>query len=451
MINKTKHYLDIDTDSSPLAVFRIGFGLLMLYSMIRFWSKGWIDKVYIQPKFHFKYYGFEWIQGLGEYTYLLFAICIFSAILITIGYKYQLSITVFFLSFTYIELLEKTIYLNHYYFISILSFLLIFLPLSSSFSVDNLIRKEKQIRVPKWTIDCLKLLLFIVYFFAGLAKINSDWLLDAMPLKIWLPSKYDIPFIGENLMQKEWVHYLMSWGGMLYDLAIPFLLIIKRTRLFGFVLVVIFHLFTRILFPIGVFPYIMIISALIFFDSSFHNKIINYIKKIISYFTNRKYNLRSVQTVNFNANKFKISCLTVFFILQFIIPLRYFMYDGNLLWHEQGYRFSWRVMLMEKTGYTTFKIVNKENGEYFYIDNEDHLTSYQEKQMGFQPDFILEYAHYLGGKYEELGYENIEIFADSYVALNGRASQRYIDPEVNLLQEKESFRNKTWILPLKDE
>ena len=102
-----------------------------------------------------------------------------------------------------------------------------------------------------------------------------------MPLKIWLPSKYDIPFIGENLMQKEWVHYLMSWGGMLYDLAIPFLLIIKRTRLFGFVLVVIFHLFTRILFPIGVFPYIMIISALIFFDSSFHNKIINYIKTLV--------------------------------------------------------------------------------------------------------------------------------------------------------------------------
>ena len=127
------------------------------------------------------------------------------------------------------------------------------------------------------------------------------------------------------------------------------------------------------------------------------------------------------------------------------------MYDGNLLWHEQGYRFSWRVMLMEKIGYTTFKMVNKENGEYFYINNEDHLTSYQEKQMSFQADFILEYAHYLGETYKELGYENIEIFADSYVALNGRASQRYIDPEVNLLQEKESFKNKSWILPLNDE
>ena len=451
MINKIKHYLDIHTDSSPLAVFRIGFGSLMLYSMIRFWSKGWIDKVYIQPKFHFKYYGFEWIQDIGEYTYILFAICIVCAILITIGYKYQLSIAVFFLSFTYIELLEKTIYLNHYYFISILSFLLIFLPLNSSFSVDNIIKKEKKIHVPKWTIDSLKLLLIIVYLYAGLAKINSDWLLQAMPLKIWLPSKYDIPIIGENLMQKEWVHYLMSWGGMLYDLTIPFLLIIKRTRLFGFVLVVIFHLFTRILFPIGVFPYIMIISALIFFDSSLHDKIINFIKKIILYFTNRKYNIRSVQPISFNANKFKISCLTIFLVLQIIMPIRHFMYDGNLLWHEQGYRFSWRVMLMEKIGYTTFKMVNKENGEYFYINNEDHLTSYQEKQMSFQPDFILEYAHYLGETYKELGYENIEIFADSYVALNGRASQRYIDPEVNLLQEKESFKNKSWILPLNDE
>ena len=106
---------------------------------------------------------------------------------------------------------------------------------------------------------------------------------------------------------------------------------------------------------------------------------------------------------------------------------------------------------MEKIGYTNFKMVNKENGEYFYINNEDHLTSYQQKQMSFQADFILEYAHYLGETYKELGYEKIEIFADSYVALNGRASQRYIDPEVNLLNEKESFKNKTWILPLKDE
>ena len=28
---------------------------------IRFWAKGWIEKLYIDPVFHFKYYGFEWV------------------------------------------------------------------------------------------------------------------------------------------------------------------------------------------------------------------------------------------------------------------------------------------------------------------------------------------------------------------------------------------------------
>ena len=119
---KVREYFKSTCGAEPLAVFRIGFGLMMLYSIMRFYFKGWIDQVYIEPNFHFKYYGFEWIPKIGEYTYILFAMCALTAILITIGYKYRLSIILFFLSFTYIELLEKTVYLNHYYFISILSF-----------------------------------------------------------------------------------------------------------------------------------------------------------------------------------------------------------------------------------------------------------------------------------------------------------------------------------------
>ena len=103
---------------------------------------------------------------------------------------------------------------------------------------------------------------------------------------------------------------------------------------------------------------------------------------------------------------------------------------------------------MEKIGYTTFKI-EKEDGKCFYVDNQDHLTSYQEKQMSFQPDFILEYAHYLGEYYSQQGLKNIKVFAESYVSLNGRKSQKYIDPKINLLKVEESFKNKTWIMPLK--
>ena len=70
--------------------------------------------------------------------------------------------------------------------------------------------------------------------------------------------------------------------------------------------------------------------------------------------------------------------------------------------------------------------------------------------MSFQPDFILEFAHYLGEKYSTNEY-SVEVYAESFVALNGRPSKRFIDPKINLFKEKESFKNKTWILPLEDE
>lgn len=463
LIKRLKYNFNQQTNAAPLAVFRLFFGLLLFVSSVRFWANGWIEKLYLEPQFHFSYDGFSWVKPLGNYTYLLFIICGLSAIFVAIGYKYRLAIITLFLSFLYIELMDKTTYLNHYYFINILSFLLIFLPANATFSVDAYKRNKEYLQVPKWTIDSIKLLLAIVYFYAGLAKINSDWLFRAMPLKIWLPSKYDLPFIGETLLQQNWFHFAMSWSGMLYDLAIPFLLLYKRTRFFAFIMVVFFHIFTRVLFPIGMFPYIMIVSALIFFDANLHQKIINFIKKqlqkvssIISasfsgivtkkiLITEKKYQFSKTK------KQFIYPILILFFIIQLLFPWRYQLYSGELFWTEEGYRFSWRVMLIEKAGSTNFKIVNTKTGSSFMVDNSDFLTSFQEKQMSFQPDFILEYAHYLGDHFKNQGHKNVAVFAESYVALNGRLSTRFIDEKVNLYQQKKGYKHKKWIVPFSSE
>ncbi|MEX1269802.1 MAG: HTTM domain-containing protein [Balneolaceae bacterium] len=443
-------YLQKESDAAPLAVFRIFFGLLMLFSMIRFAANGWIEKLYIEPSFFFSYYGFEWIQPLGNFTWLIFAVCGVSALLVSIGYKYRISIVVFFLSFTYIELMDKTTYLNHYYFISVLSFLMIFLPAHTYYSWDA--RKNENLRsqkVPAWAVDSIKLLLFIVYFYAGLAKLNSDWLVHAMPLKIWLPSLYSLPLLGD-LLQKEWAHYLFSWSGAIYDLTIPFLLLIRRTRLIAFVLVVVFHLLTGLFFPIGMFPYIMIVSTLIFFDPALHHYILDKISKVTKISKSLFDNGKSYRFLNPAFKKASLSFLGIFFAVQLLFPFRYMLYPGELFWTEEGYRFSWRVMLMEKAGYANFKIVDPDNGSRFYVDNSEYLTRFQEKQMSTQPDFILEYAHFLKNHFQNEGIHNPQIFVESYVALNGRQSRPYINPEVDLAAITPSLKHKTWILPFDD-
>ncbi len=442
------------TDAAPLAVFRILFGVMMCFSIIRFWYNGWIEKLYLEPSFHFSYYGFEWVKPLGSWTYVLFAVCGLSAVGIALGYRYRISASVFFLSFTYIELMDKTTYLNHYYFISLVGFLMIFLPASAYYSLDTFRLKKSYRKVPCWTIDSIKLMLAIVYFYAGLAKLNSDWLLRAMPLKIWLPSKYDLPLVGGSFMQQEWFHFSMSWAGMLYDLAIPFLLLYRKTRLLAFGLVVFFHVFTRVLFPIGMFPFIMIVSTLIFFDAGFHHKILSFIDKLTDRFSGwigRGASVTFYENLIPTGSKWIKVMLIGFFAFQLLIPFRYLFYPGELFWSEEGFRFSWRVMLMDKVGYTTYLIRNGETGKSFEVDNSDFLTPFQEKQMSFQPDFILEYAHYLGDHFSAQGHENVEVYARSYVALNGRLSQPFINDTVNLYREKESFKPKNWILPFNDE
>ncbi len=442
------NYFNTKTRAASLAAFRILFGMLMLFSLTRFLVKGWVYDFYIATKIHFKYYGFSWVSTWGEYTYILFAIAIIACIGIILGFKYRLSIILFFLSFTYIELIDKTTYLNHYYFISILSFLLCFLPLNATFSLDAYHKNKSYKYVSAWMVDSIKLLLGIVYFYAGLAKLNSDWLLRAQPLKIWLSTKTDLPIIGK-FMNDTWFHYTMSWSGALYDLTIPFLLLIKKTRPFAFFLVVVFHVFTRVLFNIGVFPYIMIVATLIFFDSSFHEK---FLKRIAKVFSIKKRVFSVSEVLQPNYKRFSLSVLTIFFLIQFTFPFRYMLYPDELFWTEEGYRFSWRVMLMEKAGFTTFRIKNYTTGNSFTVTDDYFLNPFQKKQMQTQPDFIVEYAHFLGNHYKkELKEEHIGVFAEGYISVNGRKGKPFIDPTIDLLTVHNSFKHKNWILPFNDE
>lgn len=444
------NYFGKTTSAAPLTVFRIALGLLLFGSIVRFWAKGWINDLYIQPANYFPFYGLEFIKPLGAYTYLLFAICACCALMVAIGFFYRYAITGLFLSFTYIELIDKSTYLNHYYFISMICLMMIFLPAHVYFSVDSW-RNPKILsnRIPQWSLDSLKVFVCIVYFFAGLAKINSDWLLHAQPLRIWLPAKNDLPFIG-TLFNYEWVAYAFSWGGCLYDLSIPFLLLNARTRLFGYTAVIIFHGLTAILFPIGMFPYIMIATALIFFSADFHNKILGTLGKWMKVGPEVLRASGAYHPSSLSNSGILPAAFAIFLLVQVAIPFRHILYPGELFWTEEGYRFSWRVMLMEKAGYAQF-IVRDADGKKVVVDNREFLTPLQEKMMSTQPDMILQYAHLLRDHYARQGFRSPEVYVDSYVAVNGRLGKPLINPLTDLSKEKESFHPKPWILPFGNE
>lgn len=436
-------------NAAPLTVFRILFGGMMLASIIRFWANGWIHDLYLEPEFFFSYYGFEWVKPIGSYTYLIFGICGLAAIGIALGAFYRVSATLFFLSFTYIELMDKTTYLNHYYFVSVVSFLLIWLPANCAWSLDA--KRSPEIHsdvVPRWTIDAIKLMLAIVYLYAGLAKLNSDWLVEAQPLATWLSTKTSLPIIGP-LMDESWVHYAFSWFGAVYDLSIPFLLLNKRTRPLAFFLVVLFHVMTRILFPIGMFPFIMILSTLIFMEPETQVKWARALGRFLRISPSESKENTPIGS-GWNTT-LSGTIVVMLLVIQLLLPWRYLLYPGELFWTEEGFRFSWRVMLMEKAGYASFVVVEPSTGKRIVVNNSDYLTPFQEKQMSFQPDFLLEYAHFLEKTYSKKGFQDPEIYVESYVGLNGRSSQVFVREDVNLLNLSPTQPRQTWLYPFSDE
>lgn len=433
MVTKRKSrfaFLFAEVSAAPLLVFRFAFGIMMFLSTLRFILKGWVDVLYVKPTFFFPFYGFEWIKPMGAVgMYSVFALLVLTAFLVAFGWFYRASIITFFLLFTYVELIDKTNYLNHYYFISIVSFLLCFMPPVN--------RKTKS--VPRWTVLTLQLQMALVYFFAGIAKINTDWLFHALPLKIWLPSRYNVPILG-SFLNENWIAYVFSWCGMLFDTLIPFLLFNRKTVWYAYAFVIIFHVLTSILFPfIGVFPFVMIVCATIFLPKEFHERLIR--KSAVVE--------RSETTLVPPAPNLRIKLilliLCLHFIIQLALPFRYLLYPGKLFYSEQGFRFSWRVMLMEKAGYVIFYIKDSSTGKIIEVNSREFLTMQQLKQMSTQPDMILQFAHYLHDLYAP-SLSNPQVFAEAYVTVNGRGSRLLIDPTVDLASKEDDFINKKWIL-----
>lgn len=428
-LQAVKRRLSQPVDIGPLIVLRVAFGLMMFIGAVRFMARGWIRELYVLPRFHFTYSGFDWVRPLPEAgLWLVFAGLALLALFIAFGLVYRLSMAGFFVLFTYIELLDKTYYLNHYYFVSVLSFLLIFLPLNGRYALDNKLGlAQERAVVPAWMVWAARVQLGLVYFFAGVAKLNSDWLLRAQPLTIWLHARTGTPLIG-HLFDFSWVAYAISWAGMVFDLTILFWLSWPRTRLPAYLAVIVFHSLTGLLFNIGMFPWIMIACTLVFFDWQLPAP--------------ARETAEQPAPVGRRSAMLYPGLVAAFLGVQLLLPLRHWLYPGDVNWTEEGGRFAWRVMLVEKTGQATFFVRDLATGGETLIFPGDYLTDLQEKQMSFQPDMIAQFARFLAEQHGDA----VSVRAEVYVSWNGRAGRLLIDPDYDLLNASIGPLPKEWIL-----
>ena len=467
------------THSAGLNVYRIGFGIIMIWEAWRFL---YFDKVFthwLEPTFFFKYPLFHWVHPLpGQWMYVHIVAIGILGILITLGLFYRAAMILMFIGFTYIFLLDATYYLNHFYLICLVSFIMIFMPLNRGWSLDAL-WFDKSLRsptIPRWSLWLLRFQIGVPYFFGGIAKINKDWL-RGEPMHMWLSDRTDYPIFG-SFADTWWLAYVFSYGGLLLDLlAVPFLLW-KPTRFITFLVLVFFHFTNAWIFNIGVFPWMMLIATTVFFKPNWPIQLFNdfkkpamrfiyilsaliftviggycsttwqYVPMLVSAFTGavcvwlfrdqffsnqlKHLHIAALPPTKVRGLKLTIVLISIWVLIQSLFPLRHFTHSNWVHWSDHGNYFAWRMKLRDKEGNVRFWVTDQSGKSIELAANELGLTDYQSLKILTRPYLIHQTAYYIQDKFEAEGFGDVQVFANHIVSLNGREAATLVDPYVDL-------------------
>jgi vitamin K-dependent gamma-carboxylase len=445
--------LFVPVDGASLAVFRILFGLVMAWECTRYFSKGWIAPNWIEPTFYFTFWGFDWVQPWGgEGMYWHWRAIGLLGLLVALGLFYRVSCALLFLSITYVFLLDKAWYLNHIYLVCLIAFVLIFVPAHRTWSLDAVLWKRvRSAAVPTWALWLVRAQIAVVYFGGGLAKLNPDWL-RGEPLRQWLAESTDFFLLG-RFFEYEWFVYLFAYGGLLLDLFIVPFLFWRRTRLLAFAALVFFHVTNSELFNIGIFPWLALGASTIFFAPDWPRRALAWLRWAVTGRRGaRAVALPAAATPAPWRRNLVLGFVGVYLLIQVALPLRHWLYPGNVHWTEEGHRFAWHMKLRDKEAVEfDVVVVHPGTGKREEVVLEDHLSPNQLEEMPTRPDMIRQFADHVADKFEEQGRPRPEIYVRALIQLNDHEPQLMIDPKRNLAAIPDRpFTHANWILPFRD-
>ncbi len=423
-------------DARRLAFFRICFGLVMMAECGGGIFSGFVKSALVEPKLFFKYAGFGWVQPIDGYSfYLHFTLLAVAATLVTIGLFYRAAAAFLFVGWSYVFFMDLAWYQNHYYLIVLLTMVMAVLPAHRALSIDARRKPTAAVSTfPAWMTLTIKLLMATAYFYAGVAKLSSDWL-ALQPVTAWMQDRADRPILGW-FYGSRWSPYFIAWGGVVFDLSIPFLLFGKRPATLAFAATCVFHLMNAITFEIGVFPFLALAMTALFLPLSSLDGLVPDVDPARPAYVDRRPRL-------------VIAALLALFIPQALLPLRHFFIPGNVHWTEQGHLFAWHMKLREKTGTIRFIVKDSNRVVVRTVTPEEYLSGRQLARVATRPELIRQLAVRIGHDARRAGVAEPTVHAEASVSLNSRRPQPFIDTQRDLTKVPAiTWQRRDWILPL---
>jgi vitamin K-dependent gamma-carboxylase len=430
-------------DNASIVFFRIAFGITSFYHIWGVLDQERVRRRYIDPPFLFSFPGLDWLKPLpGEWMLVLWFALAAASVLVMLGLFYKSAIIFFFVGHTYAIHLDQSIFWNHYYVVSLFAFLMIFIPANRAHSLDVVLKRVPSAStVPAWALWILRGQMAVTYFFAGVAKINADWL-DGRPMNAFLTGDRSFPFISEWLNER-WLHLLLSWAGIGFDILIVPLLLWRRTRVLAFIGVLFFHLTNSLIFDIEVFPWFAIAATALFFAPDWPRRFGLWNNDPAPDLDDDSVpqNWRQLRT----QQKVGFVVLAIYFVIQVILPLRHYAYPGNVNWTTEGDIWAWRMLIVDPKQESVFTVKSKATGSECIVDVTDYVDPAHTMKLGFRPDMMAQFGHHVADLYWERKRERVEVHVYSRVSINDHDWAQVVSPDTDLATVPRSPHND-WIL-----
>lgn len=439
--------LGAPADGASLAVVRAAFGAIVVWEVVRYAERGWIARYYLDAPVQFVYAFAPWLRPLpGAGMYVVFAALALVGAALAVGHRTRWAAGATAVGLAYVFLLEQSRYLNHAYLMVLVALLLTVLPSGRTWSVDAW-RAGRSRPVPFWAIAALRFQVGVVYFFAGVAKLNGDWL-AGRPLDRWLRGHDDVPVLGW-LTALPHAPVAFAWGGMLLDLLAAPALLWRPTRPYAFVALVAFHTANDQLFSIGVFPALAVALTTVFFAADWPRRLLwlgprrqGVPVRPAARDLGARPPLRRVGVAEAGV----LAVLAAYAVVQLALPLRHHAYPTDVTWSEDGHRFAWRMMLRSKQGDLRLVVVDRSDGTTRTLDARALVARWQYGQVSTRPDLVQQLAHHVAAREAAAG-RDVAVHALAFVSLNGRPHRMWIDPTLDLAATRRTMASPSWVLP----
>jgi vitamin K-dependent gamma-carboxylase len=445
-IIELRNYLSQMEDGAALAVFRIGFGLIMCYDMTRYAFFYPLESLYFRGEFQFKYLGFEWVKMLpGNGLYWHLTILAVLALMIATGLFYRMATILFAVGFTWFFLIDRALYLNHFYMVVLFSILMCVVPAGRLWSLDVYWRGLQPKKYsPRWARWLLLAQLEIILIYAGLVKINPDWL-NLAPLERWLAGVDGLYFMS-TLFEERWAIVVAAYGVIGLHLIGAPLLLFKSTRVAVLCVYASFHTLNHFVFTIGIFPWFTLFASLLCLEPDWPRRLAQWRPgSQLVYRPALDNSPQSLQSVSTPLMVF----IGLWLIVQITLPLRHWIYQGDVAWNDNGHLFSWRMKLRTRHGNLVFMVRNPDTGQKWKVRPGDRLMRFKLRKLNCHPDMILQFAHHLADEWITVkGVTAPAVYAANSCSLNYRASVPQIDRHVDLTTITRSESMESWVLPL---